>query len=305
MQELIRALEQTKLQFSPDEPMRDHTSFRIGGPVAVMVFPRDETQVVSAVQIVKNTGQTPLILGNGSNILAGDAPLVRAVIKLCNGEDGVVQLERRGEREIYAAAGVLLSRAAVFAQKAGLAGLAFAHGIPGSIGGAVRMNAGAYGGEMAQVVRSVRYLDTNTGKIQTISGADLAFAYRHSRFTNSDDVILGASLMLKPGSPAEIRAEMDDLAARRSSSQPLNLPSAGSAFKRPQNGYAAALIDEAGLKGYSIGGAKISEKHAGFIVNQADATCNDVLRLMAHIQETVFAKTGIQLESEVEVIQGN
>ncbi|MFR3956786.1 MAG: UDP-N-acetylmuramate dehydrogenase, partial [Oscillospiraceae bacterium] len=185
----------------------------------------------------------------------------------------------------------------------GLAGLEFSHGIPGSLGGAVSMNAGAYGGEMKDVVVSTRYLDHDLNLCEA-EGAAHDFGYRHSVFSDTDCVVLGSTLALTPGDPAEIRARMLDLSERRRSRQPLDLPSAGSTFKRPAGGYAAALIDAAGLKGYAVGGAQVSEKHAGFVVNRGGATFDDVLRLMDHIRSEVLRTSGVELEPEVKIIRG-
>jgi len=278
--------------------MQNHTSFRIGGPVGAMLFPAGEDALIRAVQQLELIGCTPLLIGNGSNLLAADDPIDRVVIKTHDGLSGCEQIDGR---TIYVSSGTLLSRAAVFAQGLGLTGLEFAHGIPGTLGGALVMNAGAYGGEMAQVTAEVRYLDDFRTQ-RTASGEELAFSYRHSRFSGTNDVILGAVLTLAPGDPMEIQARMEELAAKRRTSQPLNLPSAGSTFKRPTGGYAAALIDEAGLKGFAMGGAQVSEKHAGFIVNRGGATCDDVRRLMAHVQETVLQQSGIALEPEVQLV---
>jgi len=260
-----------------------------------MVFACGDAQLIEAARILRAADVRPILIGNGSNLLAADGPIDGVAIKTF---DTVSQVQRTGDHSIYAPAGMLLSRAAVSARDLGLAGLAFAHGIPGTLGGAVYMNAGAYGGEMAQVVTRVRYLDEDLTE-QTASGTDLAFAYRNSCFVGTDNLILGAEMTLTPGDPAEIGAEMDALAAKRKAGQPLEWPSGGSTFKRPQTGYAAALIEEAGLKGCTVGGAQVSEKHAGFVINRGGATCEDVLRLMAHVQETVARRTGVRLDPEV------
>lgn len=300
MQEILTQLEHAGLPFLEREPLARHTSFRIGGPVRALVLPRSEEELIQATAILQNGGQTPLIIGNGSNLLAVDGPIHRVAIKTF---DGVSALRRLEGNTIYAASGTLLARVAIFARDQGLTGLEFAHGIPGTLGGAVYMNAGAYGGEMGQVVTRVHYLDEQLNR-QTAAGAELAFAYRHSRFCDNPNLlILGAELTLIPGDPAEIGATMDQLSAKRRASQPLEFPSGGSTFKRPKTGYAAAMIDEAGLRGYTIGGAQVSEKHAGFVINRGDATCDDVLRLMAHIQETVLQQTGVELEPEVKLIR--
>ncbi|MCL2588572.1 MAG: UDP-N-acetylmuramate dehydrogenase [Oscillospiraceae bacterium] len=298
MEAVIKQLIQAGLRVEEQVPFSAHTSFRIGGPVRAMVFPAGEAQLVSAIRILRAADIRPILIGNGSNLLADDGAIDGIAVKTFDSE---ARIEARTDNTIYAPAGALLSRVATRARDLGLTGLEFAHGIPGTLGGAVYMNAGAYGGEMAQVVSQVRYLDGKLD-VQTASGSELGFAYRTSRFVGTDDIILGAELQLQPGDPAEIQAAMDDLAARRRASQPLEMPSGGSTFKRPREGYAAALIDEAGLKGYAIGGAQVSEKHAGFVVNRGGATCADVLRLMAHIQETVYRRTGITLEPEVKRI---
>ena len=297
MQQLFSALTQAQISFKEHEALKHHTSFKIGGPIAALLFPHSETQLLKALEILANEGQTPLILGNGSNILAADEPIRRVGIKT----EGLAQIQQVSERSIYAECGILLSRAAVFAKDLSLSGMEFAHGIPGSLGGAVYMNAGAYDGDMGQIVSKVRYVDEAL-RITEISSQEADFSYRHSCFSGANDIILGAEMTLTPKPAAEIGETMRTLAERRRSSQPLDLPSAGSTFKRPKIGYAAALIDQCGLKGYAIGGAEVSTKHAGFVVNRGGATCDDVRRLMAHIQEIVLRETGISLEPEVKFI---
>jgi len=299
MQKVIEELEQKGLRVLRDEPLSQHTSFRIGGPVRGMVFPESEEELIQAVRLLHKSGIVPLLIGNGSNMLPSDTPIDRVAIKT---QDGVSHLERLEGNAIYASAGTRLSRLATFAREEGLTGLEFAHGIPGTLGGAIFMNAGAYGGEMAGVVRRVHYLDKDLVR-QVAELDDCAFSYRHSRFSDTKELILGAELTLTPGDPAEIGARMAELAEKRRMSQPLDLPSGGSTFKRPKTGYAAAMIDEAGLKGYTVGGAQVSEKHAGFVVNCGGATCADVLAVMKHVEETVFARTGIRLEAEIEQIK--
>ena len=298
MEKVIAQLEQSGLRVSREEPLSQHTSFRIGGPVRGMVFPESEAELIQAVRILHKAGIVPLLIGNGSNLLPADTPINRIAIKT---QDGVSHLERLTGNVIYASAGTRLSRLATFARDEGLTGLEFAHGIPGTLGGAIFMNAGAYGGEMTGVVRRVHYLDKDLTR--QVAEADACnFSYRHSRFSDTKELILGAELALTPGDPAEISRQMAELAEKRRKSQPLDLPSGGSTFKRPQTGYAAAMIDEAGLKGYTVGGAQVSMKHAGFVVNCDSATCADVLAVMKHVEETVFAQTGIRLEAEVEQI---
>ena len=280
-----------------DEPMKNHCSFRIGGPAEWFAEPASEEELIALYRQLRQEGAEPVIIGSGTNLLVADEGLDRVVIHIGAGLDGCAF---DGET-VYAGAGILLSRLAVAARDRGLSGLEFAHGIPGSLGGGVMMNAGAYGGEMKAVVTSVRYLDAD-GEVRETS--DPGFSYRHSRFADEPGcVILGATLRLTPGDGAEIGARMRALTARRSASQPLNKPSAGSTFKRPASGYAAALIDESGLKGFTIGGAQVSEKHAGFVINTGDATCADVLKLMEHIRKTVEARYGVLLEPEVKILR--
>lgn len=279
-------------------PMARHTSFHIGGPARLMLFPASAEELSFALETAAELGASPLVIGSGTNLLIADAGLDRPVIKTV---DGVGRLERTGETEITAGAGVPLARLASFAQRCGLSGLEFAHGIPGSVGGAVVMNAGAYGGEMKDAAEEAAALDA-AGRRFSRKGAELDFSYRHSVFSDGESAVLEARLCLAPGDPEEIRAKMEELAARRKGSQPLEYPSAGSFFKRPKGYYAAALIEEAGLKGTAVGGAQVSEKHAGFLINRGGATCADVLRLMEIVQETVFRAFGAELEPEVRIL---
>ncbi|MBR4953072.1 MAG: UDP-N-acetylmuramate dehydrogenase [Oscillospiraceae bacterium] len=287
--------EMPELNIHRDESMHSHCSFRIGGPADIFVLPKDEKELSAVLAILRREGVKPFILGNGTNLLVRDEGIRGVVIKLAAGFDTV---ERSGNT-VYAGCGATLARTAVFAQNNGLGGMEFAHGIPGSVGGAVYMNAGAYGGEMKDIVKSVRYINAE-GEICESSEND--FSYRHSRFSDSDDVILGATLELYEADPADIGAKMRELMEKRSASQPLEKPSAGSTFKRPVGGYAAAMIDECGLKGYTIGGAQVSAKHAGFVINAGGATFADVMALIEHIQKTVHEKFGTQLETEVKII---
>lgn len=284
--------------YEHDVPLAKHTSFRIGGPARRMAFPRDGSQMVLLMEEAQVCGAAPLVIGNGTNLLFPDEGVDRLVV---NTRDmSGVSLDAEGR--VAAEAGASLSRVAVFAQQHGLAGLEFAHGIPGSVGGAVCMNAGAYGGEMRQVVHSAVVLFPEEG-IRTLAGEELAFSYRHSLLTDRPDaVVLRAVLTLEAGEPAAIREKMDELMARRKASQPLEYPSAGSTFKRPEGYYAAALIDQCGLKGLTVGGAQVSEKHAGFVINRGGATCADVTALMTEIQKRVWEATGVRLEPEVKVI---
>ncbi len=278
-----------------DEPMRKHTSFRIGGKAKYVVIPQDEQALLGILQLFKEKNFPFLIIGNGSNVLFADEDYDGAVIQLT---DGLTQMKLVEDNLIYCEAGVILARLAMFALENGLTGLEFAHGIPGSVGGAVFMNAGAYGGEIKDCVVAVRHL-TPEGEILVTAAKDLFFTYRHTSFTENNHLILGAFFRLANGDKTEIRARMDELIQKRRTSQPLEMPSAGSTFKRPPAGYAAAHIDECGLKGRSVGGAQVSTKHAGFVVNTGGATAQDVKDLMKVIQETVKAEHDVLLEPEV------
>lgn len=281
----------------PNELLAKHTSFRIGGPAEVMAFPQNGDELKELLKQSALLDRKPAILGAGTNILAPDAGISGLVICL---KDFMDVLEQTDATHIRVGAGVSMARAANFAAGCGLSGLEFAHGIPGSVGGGVYMNAGAYGGEICQVCEAVEVMDMN-GETWVLSGDEMDFSYRHSRLEEEGGIVLSATFALSPKSAEEIREVMQDLMTRRRSSQPLDLPSAGSAFKRPVGGYAAALIDETGLKGYQVGGAAISEKHAGFAVNLGGATAEDVKKLLKDVSDKVFANTGIRLEPEVRI----
>ena len=282
-----------------DEPMSRHTSFRIGGPARRMAFPASGEQLVLLLAEAERLGARPLVIGNGTNLLCPDAGLDRLVIDT---SAALNRVESAGPDTVTAEAGASLARAADFACRQGLTGLEFAHGIPGTVGGAVCMNAGAYGGEMRQVVQAVTVLFPEEG-IRTLSGGDLAFGYRRSFLTDRPDaVVLRAVFRLAPGDPDEIRQQMRELMERRRASQPLDLPSAGSTFKRPEGYFAGTLIDQCGLKGLTVGGAQVSEKHAGFIVNRGGATSADVRELIRQVQARVLDATGVRLEPEVRII---
>ena len=280
-----------------EEPMADHVSFRLGGPAAAMAFPADAGQLAALLAFAAGEGLRPQILGAGTNVAPPDEGLDTLVICLAG---GLGTLERRGEHTVAVGAGVPMARAAAFAAREGLTGLEFAHGIPGTVGGGVFMNAGAYGGELCQVVQETTVL--RDGRLETVRGEAQGFGYRRSAFQDGGTVIVGALLALAPGDPEAIRARMRELAARRRASQPLELPSAGSAFKRPTGGYAAALIDQAGCKGLRVGGAAVSEKHAGFLVNLGGATCADLRALVAEVQRRVLESSGILLEPEIRFL---
>lgn len=288
-----------EMEIRENEPMRAHCSFRIGGNVSAMAFPASVEETSALCSYLRDKGVKPLIIGNGTNLLVTDQPLKRFVIIM---SEKMSKIERRGETGIYALCGISLAKLALFSAHNSLAGLEFAHGIPGTLGGAVSMNAGAYGGEMINVVHSVAYLDGNI-VMREKTGGELDMSYRHSAFSDTDDVILGCELMLDVGEEAEILKTIRELSERRRSSQPLDKPSAGSTFKRPKQGYAAALIEQVGLKGFTVGGAQVSEKHAGFVINTGNASFDDVMRLMEHIRKTVYEKTGTELSPEVKIIE--
>ena len=280
-----------------EEPMSAHTTFRIGGNARRMAKVSTCEELSALLTLAHEQGYPYLLLGNGSNLLVSDAGTDALVIHT----GALQQIERLSDDTLYAQAGVSLAKLAVFAMKHSLTGLEFAHGIPGSLGGAVCMNAGAYGGEMKQVVREVTAWLPGKGMC-TMKLEELALSYRHSYFSDHEGVVLGAKLQLSAGDENTIRAQMEDLIGRRREKQPLEYPSAGSFFKRPEGYFAGALIEQCGLKGASIGGAQVSEKHAGFVVNTGNATCEDVLALMRHVQKTVYEQTGVQLEPEVRMI---
>lgn len=285
------------ISFSVNEPMAKHTSFQIGGPADWFVRPAGKEQLKTAVEIIKESGLPYFVLGNGSNLLVSDKGIRGIVLRP---ELNEMSVSGEGMR---CGCGVKLSKAAKEAAKNSLAGLAFASGIPGSMGGAVRMNAGAYGGEMADVVVRTEYLDPASLTFCSVLGAEHDFSYRHSMFCGGEGYIICESeLALKPGDQKEILADMDELAKRRREKQPVSLPSGGSTFKRPKGYYAAALIDQAGLRGRRVGGAQVSEKHTGFIVNTGGATAEDVKSLMELVQQEVQARFGVTLESEICMI---
>ncbi len=286
------------LQVERDVSMKRHTSFRVGGAARRMAFPKNREQLVILMGLAQECGVCPFILGKGTNLLVADAGLDTLVIKTT---EHMSEVHLTDDGMLEADAGISLTRLAVFAQQAGLTGLEFAHGIPGSLGGGICMNAGAYGGEMSQVVTEVTALFPDG--IRHLSGEELQLSYRRSVFTDHPEaVVLGAKLRLSKGDAQEIRAKMDDLIARRKQSQPLEYPSAGSTFKRPVGNYAGTLIEKSGLKGLTVGGAQVSEKHAGFIINTGDATCEDVKRLIVQVQKRVLEQWGILLEPEVKII---
>ena len=285
------------VKITAEEPMARHTSFRTGGPARRMAFPENGEQVVLLTSFARECGARPIVIGNGTNLLAPDNGLDRLVIAA----SGLRRVETGPEPDtVLAEAGVTLAQAAEFACKRSLTGLEFAHGIPGTAGGAVYMNAGAYGGEMSQVVQEVSVLEEG---VRLIPGGEMDFSYRHSLLADCPDaVLLYAVFRLTSGDPAAIREKMRELMARRKARQPLEYPSAGSTFKRPEGHYAGALIEQCGLKGLTVGGAQVSEKHAGFLINRGGASSGDVLELIRQVRERVLAETGVRLEPEVRIL---
>ena len=284
-----------------DEPMELHTSFRTGGPAAAFAVTVNEDELSAVLSALAETGAEHMLIGNGSNLLVADEGYPGVIVKL-GGDFEMIEQDEEDPCLVRVGAARLMSSASVFLTGRGLSGFEFASGIPGSIGGAVFMNAGAYGGEMKDVVESVRVMNADGSGAGTLSSEDMDFSYRHSAAEKGDMIILSAVLRLRKDEPEAIAARVAELAAKRSAKQPVNFPSAGSTCKRPVGGYAAALIEESGLKGYRAGGAEVSEKHAGFVINKGGATTEDVLAVMRHVREKVFEDSGIMLEPEVRLI---
>ena len=278
-----------------DESMANHTTFKIGGNAPLYIEVNKPSQLSQIVKLCKEENVEYFILGNGSNLLVSDKGIDYVVICLKGDFKNISLLDNN---TLYCGAGASLASLCREAEKNGLSGLEFAWGIPGTVGGAAYMNAGAYGGEMKDVVYSVHHIDKD-GNLGTIKSSDLNFSYRHSIYKENGYIIIGITVKLKLDNKNEIRNKMDDFMDRRKSKQPLEYPSAGSVFKRPEGNYAGTLIEQCGLKGKTIGGAQVSEKHAGFIINIGGATCNDVQQLIEHIQSTVKDKTGYILEREI------
>lgn len=286
------------LEIRENEPMSEHCSFKIGGPARLMLLPSSAEEAASALAILRSSGAQVLIVGSCTNLLIPDEGYPGAVVRMSKPASSMELLDAA---RIRAQAGATLNALAVFAAQHELTGLEFAHGIPGSVGGGVAMNAGAYGGEMRDVLESAEYVDAD-GVISTLSGDALGLSYRHSAFSDTDKLITSAVFRLTPGDGEAVRARMNELIEKRRASQPLDMPSAGSTFKRPKTGYAAALIDEAGLKGLRVGGAMVSAKHAGFVVNAGGATYSDVIELMREVRRRVCEFSGVLLEPEVKII---
>ncbi len=283
-------------EVTEDVSLAPYTTFKIGGTADLFVCPKNLVELLDVIALCKEQNAPYFLLGAGSNLLISDKGIRGVVIKLGDGFD----YAHAKQNTILAGAGVSLAKLSAEAKNASLTGLEFASGIPGTLGGAIFMNAGAYGGEMKDVVDEVSYIDTD-GTVKTISGTDCDFGYRKSIFSDGSKIIISVKMTLKTGDKDEISATMRDLNARRKEKQPLEYPSAGSTFKRPEGYFAGTLIEEAGLKGASIGGAQVSEKHAGFVINKGNATAKDVMDLIDHVKKTVFEKSGVELEPEVKI----
>lgn len=293
--ELIDAAGEENVLF--DEPMKKHTTFRIGGNADCFVIPKTKEQIQAVVRLCESKKVPYYFLGNGSNLLVSDQGYRGVIINIYKNQN---HINIEGNR-ITAQAGALLSKIAKEALNASLTGFEFAAGIPGTLGGAVVMNAGAYGGEMKQVLVSAKVL-SREGEILTLTNEELKLGYRTSVIPGGGYLVLEALLELEPGDKEEIKSRMDDLAARRSSKQPLEFPSAGSTFKRPEGYFAGKLIMDSGLRGYSVGDAAVSEKHCGFVINKGSATAKEVLGLIRHVQEEVFRQFGVKMETEVKML---
>jgi len=279
------------------EPMSRHTTFRIGGPAELFLVPKSTEEIAGIFKICREEGIPWFVLGNGSNLLVSDKGYQGVVIQLYKGF-GEVKVQGC---QITAQAGALLSQIAAAAREESLTGFEFAGGIPGTLGGAVVMNAGAYGGEMKDVIKEVTVL-TREGEIRTLQAEELAMGYRTSAIKEAGYIVLSAVLSLEKGDKEQIKARMQELAGMRSSKQPLQYPSAGSTFKRPEGYFAGKLIMDSGLRGYQVGGAQVSEKHCGFVINTGNATARDVRNLMADVQRIVEEKYGVKLEPEVKFL---
>lgn len=281
-----------------DEPMRKHTNFKIGGNADVFVIAKNIEEIKCVIKFSKENNILLTILGNGSNVLVSDKGIRGIVLQVGTKE---IKIEKQKNALVEVEAGVMLGALAQVLLKQSISGFEFAAGIPGSIGGAIRMNAGAYGGEMKDIVKDVTVLNEK-GEISVLTNEECEFSYRHSRFTDSKEIVIKVTLKLPLGNEAEIKAKMDEYDQSRREKQPLNLPSAGSTFKRGSDFITAKLIDECGLKGYTSGDAQVSTLHAGFVVNLGNATAEDVLNVVNHVKQVVLEKTGKQIELEVELL---
>ena len=286
------------VKLKENEPLSLHSTLKIGGEARYFALPENEEQFVAVLHAVKTASVRYTIIGNGSNILFSDRGFDGIVISTT----GIKEIIKENN-QISALCGASVIRVAIEAQKSGLSGLEFAYGIPGTVGGCIAMNAGAYGGQMSDVVIKTRCYDIDNDRIFSLTAEQQNFGYRHTVFTDRPEyIVLGSTFELTPDDPAEIQARMADYMSRRQDKQPLEFPSAGSVFKRPEGFFAGKLVEDCGLKGFSIGGAQVSEKHAGFIINLGNATAEDVLKLIEHIKKTVLYRFGVMLECEVKFV---
>ncbi len=298
LQQLEAKLNTLGIPVRRDVPLALHTSFHIGGPITLMVEPTDENQLVQSLRAVKSSGVFSLVLGRGSNVLFPDEGIEGVAVRTT-----AVREITKDDNLVSASCGATLAEIAREAQKSALTGLEFAHGIPGTLGGALYMNAGAYGGEMSQIVRTVRLYDAERNEVIMLTGEQMEFSYRHSCLqAHPEWTVLGATMALTPDDGEAIEARMQDYMQRRREKQPLEYPSAGSTFKRPEGAFAGQLIEQSGLKGCRIGGAMVSPKHAGFIINAGGATALDVRRLIEHVRMVVLRDHGIELDPEVQIL---
>lgn len=298
LQEIQEFLQQQQIPFEMEVPLSRYCTFRIGGPAALLARPKNAEQAVKVFSMVRQQGIALEIIGKGSNLLVSDQGFPGVILWAM----GLDEMQLLDNTRIRCGAGVSLANLCKMALEHALSGLEFAYGIPGSVGGAVFMNAGAYGGEICNCLESCTFFNSETGELQTLSGKDLEFSYRHSRFSRTGELILEVVFRLEKDDKQVIQNRMEEYIFKRTEKQPLEYPSAGSTFKRPAGAYAAALIEECGLKGLRVGGAQVSMKHSGFLINTGGATCKDVEELIQQVQEKVMAQTGFQLECEVRRI---
>ena len=289
--------EENKIQYLENESLKKHTTFKVGGKAKFIALPSDATQAAKLLCFLKDSGIKYYILGKGSNVIFRDEGFDGVIVKTAN----LNKIEYLDDTTVYSGAGVQLSTLCKNLQEKSLKGLEFCYGIPGNVGGGLFMNAGAYGGEICSAVWEVEYLDENC-QLKKINVKDCDFSYRHSVFQSKNWLITGCVFKLQLGNKEEILAFMEDIMQRRVTKQPLDKPSAGSSFKRPAGYFAAALIEECGLKGCSVGGAQVSEKHSGFIINKGDATCTDIVALAEHVEKVVLEKTGVKIEKEMIIV---
>ena len=299
--DIINLLPENTLFF--DEPLKKHSTFRIGGNADLLVTPQNEEQLVILFKYINEKSARYVVIGNGSNLLFKDEGFRGIVVKIGSEFSGITASECGDGMLLYAKAGTLLSKLSFYAAENSLTGLEFAAGIPGNVGGAVLMNAGAYDGEISFVLKESRYFDCKNMTFATKNFDEHSFGYRHSSYQDDGLIILSATFVLKTGDKEEILSKIKDLNNRRTSKQPLEFPSAGSTFKRPEGYFAGKLIEDSGLKGYRRGGAMVSEKHCGFVINTGEATCEDVLCVIEYVRNTVFEKFGVNLETEVKIIE--